>query len=140
VTHYTSAAKGKIDLADRARGAVAGATIDGMIFKAANYWATKKIKGALILTPGQPQYLHLFAYLLASWNRYESNEATFQAWLQGGVVKTKNGPAGGFHLTAPPMIVQMHKFFSSLRIWDGTQGKYSNLRDRMDPTLARIGA
>ena len=53
-------------------------------------------------------------------------------------VKTLNAPVAGFQLAAPPTIDQTHTFFQSLRIWDGTQGKYQFLRDRLDPTLDRL--
>lgn len=131
-------ARAKIDAADRQRALSMATLIDSMIALAAKFWADKKIAGAAILTPGQPSCLRLFAYLLASLNRYPADEDPFQRWLQGGKVKTLNGPAGGFQLVAPPTIEQMHAFFQSLRIWDGTQGNYQNLRARLDPTLARI--
>jgi hypothetical protein len=130
-------AKTSIDFADRARAASVQTWIDGIIAKAASAWRLKKIT-APILTSGSKDNLVLFAYLLASLNRFPANEATFQNWLNGGNVKTLNGPAKGFQLVEPPTIAQMHTFFRSLRIWDGTQGKYQNLRDRLDPTLAAM--
>lgn len=94
---------------------------------------------ATILTPDGANNLRFFAYLLASYNRYPDNLATFESWLKGEKVTTKNAPAGGFQLKTPPSIEEMHVFFKSLRIWDGTQGNYQYLRDRLDPTLINIG-
>jgi len=131
-------AKGIIDTLDLNRAATVGPWIDGMIAEAAATWATKKVAAAPILTPGKPDCLTLFAYLLASLNRYPANEDTCQTWLNGGKVTTANGPAGGTQLKAPPTLDQMHAFFQSLKIWDGTQGDYSNLRARLDPTLAAL--
>lgn len=135
----TTDAKRSIDSADQQRAMSVASLVDGMIARAATCWAGKGISGAAILTPGQPSCLDLFAYILASLNRYPANQRTFETWLQGGMVKTLNGPPGGFQLTAPPTLPQMHAFFHSLRIWDGTQGNDANLRARLDPTLARIG-
>lgn len=127
-----------IDAADRMRANAVTTLIDGMISQAARVWAAKRIT-APILTPGGAGNLRLFADLLASWNRYPANQSAFQDWLDGKVVKTAHGPARGFQLTAPPTIDQIHTFMKSLRIWDGTQGNYQYLRDRLDPTLTRLG-
>lgn len=134
----TAAAKTIIDLLDRRRALSEGANIDTMINQAASVWAIKKVKADPIFTSGQASNLRLFAYLLANLNRYPANQSTFQKWLQGEKVKTLNAPIGGFQLTAPPTVDQMHTFFQSLRIWDGTQGKYQFLRDRLDPILDRL--
>jgi len=131
--------KTSIDVADTNRATDMESWVDGMIAQAATVWSMKKIT-APILTPGGKNNLRLFAYLLANLNRYPDDEDVFQDWLNGKVVKTKNGPPKGWQLTAPPTLDQMHKFFHSLVIWDGTQGKYQNLRDRLDPTLDALGA
>jgi hypothetical protein len=134
----TPAAKSVIDTRDELRAKTLQANIDGMIQKAAAVWAAKKIVSADIFTQGKGLCLQLFAYLLASLNRYPANQQTFQNWLEGRTVKTANGPVDGFTLTAPPTLDQMHEFFRSLTIWDGTQGNYTFLRERLDPTLAKL--
>ena len=134
----TATAKSIIDSLDRRRAVSEGANIETMISQAALVWGTKKVIAAPIFTSGQTSHLRLFAYLLANLNRYPANQSTFQKWLQGETVKTLNAPVAGFQLAAPPTIDQMHTFFQSLRIWDGTQGKYQFLRDRLDPTLDRL--
>lgn len=140
ITHLlgSPAARLIIDAADRARAGGATSVIDGMIGRAAQVWSARRIT-APILTPGGTGNLRLFAYILATWNRYERDRSVMQNWLDGMVVRTARGPAAGFHLTAPPTIEAMHTFLSSLRIWDGTQGNYQYLRDRLDPTLTRLG-
>ena len=132
-----TAAKTIIDSLDRRRAVSEGANVDKMISQAASVWTIKKV-AAPIFTSGQAGNLRLFAYLLANLNRYPANQPTFQKWLQGENVKTLNAPRAGFQLTTPPTIDQMHAFFKSLRIWDGTQGNYQYLRDRLDPTLDRL--
>jgi hypothetical protein len=135
----TDQAKAGIDAADLDRATSIANLIDGMILKAATAWAAKGVIGSAILTPGQRDCLRLFAYLLASLNRYPADQDTFQRWMNGTTVTTMNAPKGGFHLAAPPTIDQMYTFFQSLRIWDGTQGSFRNLRSRLGPTLLQIG-
>lgn len=135
----TSTAKTVIDALDKQRATTVSTLIESIMTQAEAKWKSKKIVGPNILTAGQPARLRLFAYLLASWNRYPANQGTFEQWLRGDIVKTANGPPAGFNLTAPPTVEQMHTFFKSLRIWDGSQGNYQYLRDRLDPTLKRIG-
>jgi hypothetical protein len=136
----TPASKGIIDALDQQRARSCETTINAIIAQAASVWMKKLRKSAPILTPMQQGNLRLFAYLLASWNRYPANKSTFEQWLRGEKVVTQNGPKGGFQLTAPPTIDEMHAFFKSLRIWNGTQGNYQYLRDRLDPTLQSLGA
>ena len=134
----SNSSKPAIDVADLQRATAYCHLVDGMIAKAAAIWQAKKIT-APILTPGGAGNLRLFAYLLANLNRRPDNQSTFQNWMEGKVAKTLNGPAAGSQLTTPPTIELMHQFFKSLRIWDGTQGNYQYLRDRLDPTLAKVG-
>ena len=118
---------------------------NAMILQAKKVWESKVSKNsslicdAGIFKDGSKDNLHLFAYLLANLNRYPKNKSVFQDWLEGKNVKTATGPATGFELKCPPSLDEMHKFFSSLRIWDGTQGNYKNLRDRLDTALKKIG-
>lgn len=135
----TVASMGFIDAADRNRATTVGGLIDALIANAALKWTGKKIAVTPILTPGQADCLRLFAYLLACFNRFEANQGTFQSWLQGDLVRTAGGPPAGTQLTAPPTVDQMYAFLSSLRIWDGTQGNWDNLRARLDPVLLKIG-
>ena len=131
------ASKLAINTLDNQRAVTEGGQIDAMIVSAAAFWRGKKITSAVIFTLGQANYLHLFAYLLANLNRFPDNKATFQSWLGGQKIVTAGAPPGGFQLSGPPSIDQMHSFFKSLRIWDGTQGNYQYLRDRLDPVLPK---
>lgn len=118
---------------------------NSLMLQAKKVWESKASKNSslncdlVIFKDGSKENLHLFAYLLANLNRYPKNKSVFQDWLEGKNVKTATGPASGFELKCPPGLDEMHKFFNSLRIWDGTQGQYKNLRDRLDPALKTIG-
>lgn len=103
-----------------------------------DFWIKKAAvlgAGMPLLTEGTREHLHLFAYLMASYNRYPANREVFIKWLTGEKAITANGPAGGWQLEAPPTLYDMHTFLKSLRIWDGTLGKYEHLRSRLDPVL-----
>lgn len=98
-------------------------------------WPTPSAK---IFDERYADYLTLLAYVMANLNRYPANYDVFSKWLSGQAAVTKNGPPGGFKLMGAPTVADMHKFFGSLRIWDGSQGNYKYLRDRLDPTLAAL--
>jgi hypothetical protein len=87
--------------------------------------------------PGTNEYLTAFAYIYATLNKYEDNYGAVLNYLSGG---RQSAGTQTFDLNAPPSVNQIHSFLGSLRAWDPTRGngKYSNLRDRLDPVLADI--
>jgi hypothetical protein len=135
----STAGKSVIDMQDQMQAVSSASMVDTMIANAAAVWSGKGVKAAPVLTPGQAGCLRLFAYFLASLNRYPGNQQTLQDWLDGANIPLHQGPKGGFQLKAPPTIDEMHTFLKCLKIWDGTQGNYDYLRGRLDPTLDRLG-